>query len=204
MLLSDKSQKPTFMKKILIVNGHQYHERSKGEYNRTLIKTAEDFLTRNEFFINKTVVDDWYDIQIELEKFTWADIIIFQFPIFWMNLPHAFKKYVDEVYMTGHAVLFKDDGRTDGGRYGTGGKLQGKKYMFSTTWNEPSESFDDRNQFFEGRDVDGVLFNFHKAQQFLGLGQLPTFSCHNIKKAPDIERDTSRFEAHLKNVINAQ
>ncbi len=58
------------MKKILIVNGHQYHERSKGEYNRTLIKTAADFLARNEFFIKKTVVDDGYDIQTEIEKFT--------------------------------------------------------------------------------------------------------------------------------------
>ncbi len=113
------------MKKILIVNGHQYHERSKGEYNRTLIKTAEDFLARNEFLLKKTV-------------------------------------------------------------------------------DAPSESFDDKNQFFEGRDVDGVLFNFHKAQQFLGLEQLPTFSCHNVIKAPDIKKDTSRFEAHLKNVLNTQ
>ncbi len=192
------------MKKILIVNGHQYHERSKGEYNRTLIKTAEDFLAKNEFLLKKTVVDDGYDIQIEIEKFTWADIVICQFPIFWMNLPAAFKKYVDEVFMTGHGVLFKDDGRTNGGRYGSGGMLQGKKYMFSTTWNAPSEAFDDNNQFFEGRDVDGVLFNFHKAQQFLGLAQLPSFSCHNVIKAPDIKRDTSRFEAHLKNVFNTQ
>ena len=67
------------------------------------------------------MADDGYDIQIEIEKFTWADIIIFQFPIFRMNLPYAFKKYVDEVYMTGYGVLFKDDGRTDGGRYGTEG-----------------------------------------------------------------------------------
>ncbi len=58
------------MKKILIVNGHQYHERSKGEYNRTLIKTAADFLAKNEFLLKKTVVDDGYDIQIEIERDT--------------------------------------------------------------------------------------------------------------------------------------
>jgi putative NADPH-quinone reductase len=54
---------------------------------------------------------------------------------------------LDEVFNVGLAkeVLLAGDARTrlDPSRqYGTGGKMQGKKFMICATWNAPREAFD--------------------------------------------------------------
>ncbi len=77
------------------------------------------------------MVEGEYDIAEEIEKFKWADIIVFHTPIYWMYLPWGFKKYIDEVYMSAYKVLFDDDGRD------TGGMMDGVKYMLVTTSNAP-------------------------------------------------------------------
>ena len=111
---------------------------------------------------------------------------------------------MDEVFTAGYGTLFKDDGRTRSDlskKYGSGGLLQGKKYMLSLTWNAPLEAFTDPQQFFDGKGVDTVYYHFHKANAFLGLTPLPTFMCNDVVKAPNIERDVARYLAHLKKAI---
>jgi modulator of drug activity B len=65
----------------------------------------------------------------------------------WFGAPWIYKKYVDEVFNAGIAtkVFLEGDGRTRldlSRQYGTGGKMQGKKFMVSATWNAPREAFD--------------------------------------------------------------
>lgn len=189
------------MKNILLINGHQKHEMAKGELNKALMDIAESLFARNDYAVRTTVVDDGYEPAEEVKKFQWADVIIFYTPVYWMSLPYGFKKYIDEVYMQGYGVMFVDDGREQGGKYGSGGLLQGKKYMLVTTWNAPAEAFSDKDQFFEGKTPDEVLFPFHKAQEFIGLKPLPGFSCHDVIKNPQIESDLERYSAHLNAVF---
>ncbi|MNP77394.1 Modulator of drug activity B [compost metagenome] len=49
--------------------------------------------------------------------------------------------------------------------------------------------------------MDAVYFPFHKANQFLGMGALPTFLCVDVMKQPNIEADVARYEAHLAQVF---
>ncbi len=79
--------------------------------------------------------------------------------------------------------------------------MKGKKYMLSTTWNAPRGAFNDDAEIFEGKDEDDVFFYFHKAQQFVGLEQLPSFSCHDVLKNPVIESDFKRYEKHLDDIF---
>ena len=108
-----------------------------------------------------------------------------------MSIPWGFKKYIDEVYMSGHGKLTTGDGRSSAAPekgYGRGGLLK-SRYMLVTTWNAPKGAFNDKAEFFEGKSVDGVFFNFHKCQQFCGMKKLPSFSCHDVMKNPDVGRD---------------
>ncbi|TBL27362.1 NADPH quinone reductase MdaB, partial [Klebsiella oxytoca] len=69
---------------------------------------------------------------VEIEKFIWADTIIYQMPGWCMMMPWKVKKYMDEVYTYGHGKLYENDGRTRHDprkHYGSGGLLQGKQYM---------------------------------------------------------------------------
>ena len=69
-----------------------------------------------------------------------------------------------------------------------------------TTWNAPRGAFCDKTQFFEGKSVDDVFFDFHKAQQFLGMRKLESFSCHDVMKNPRAEDDL-RGSKHLGRVL---
>ncbi|MCP4292250.1 MAG: NAD(P)H-dependent oxidoreductase [bacterium] len=187
---------------ILIINAHQRYEGfAEGKLNQSLVDIAKDKFTAENHQVKTTIVDQGYDIPAELEKFTWADTIIVQTPVYWMSVPYLFKKYIDEVFTSGLGnVMCKDDGRTRSDlskKYGSGGLLHGKKYMISTTWNAPLEAFEDPDQFFEGRGVDGVFMWLHKNFQFCDMKPLPTFSCYDVLKTPNIEIDLKRWNDHL-------
>ena len=192
-------------KNILIVNGHQYLDYSPGKLNKTLVDAAREHLEQKGCTVKITSVEEEFDCSEEVERLLWADMVIFQAPVYWMSIPWKFKQYIDEVYMTGYGRLFKDDGRIDGDpgqKYGSGGLMQGKKYLLSTTWNAPEEAFNDQDQFFDGLDVDGVFVSFHKGQAFLGMEQLPSFSCHDVLKSPAVDAEIERFNRHLDDLYS--
>ena len=151
-----------------------------------------------------TKCDTDYNAEEEAEKMIWADVIIWQFPAWWMNCPWQVKKYKDQVFMAGFGKLFKYDGRTRSDpskKYGSGGLSQDKKYMISTTWNAPEEAFLDPNQFFEGKGSDGILISFHKANQFLGMKQLPSFICNGVMMNFNLDNIIESLHKYLDSIF---
>ncbi|MGR5235564.1 NAD(P)H-dependent oxidoreductase [Vibrio alfacsensis] len=194
------------MSNVLIVNGGKKFAHSAGALNNSLVELAESYLTELNHSVKVTEVDIGYDIETEIEKWLWSDVVIHQNPAWWMGTPWIVKKYIDEVFTIGHGRLYQSDGRTrsdNNKNYGSGGLIQGKKYMLSVTWNAPKEAFTDPSQFFEGVGVDGVYLPFHKAHQFLGMSPLRTFMCNDVIKNPQIENDFERYKAHLKEVFSS-
>ena len=43
------------------------------------------------------------DLQAEMDKLLWCDVLIFQFPIWWLGLPAILKGWVDRVFAVDHA-----------------------------------------------------------------------------------------------------
>ncbi|MEH6370634.1 NAD(P)H-dependent oxidoreductase [Pectobacterium carotovorum] len=188
------------MQNILLINAGKSFAHSKGELNHTLTDAAASFLRDKGHDIRVTVVDNGYDIEQEIQNYLWADTIIYQMPGWWMDTPWILKKYIDEVFTAGHGSLYASDGRSRSDvskKYGSGGLLQGRKYMLSLTWNAPLEAFEDPEQFFHGAGVDGVYLPFHKANQFIGLSPLPTFICNDVMKAPDVPTYLANYRQHL-------
>ncbi|UVO08781.1 NAD(P)H-dependent oxidoreductase [Pectobacterium polonicum] len=188
------------MQNILLINAGKSFAHSKGELNHTLTDIAASFLRDKGHDVRVTVVDNGYDIEQEIQNYLWADTIIYQMPGWWMDTPWILKKYIDDVFTAGHGSLYASDGRSRSDaskKYGSGGLLQGRKYMLSLTWNAPLEAFDDPDQFFHGVGVDGVYLPFHKANQFIGLSPLPTFICNDVIKAPDVPAYLANYRQHL-------
>ena len=189
---------------ILLIDGGKAYAHSAGRLNHTLHQIARDTLTALGHNVRETVIDDGYDIQQEVEKFQWMDAVIWQMPGWWMHEPWTVKKYMDEVFTTGAGTLYANDGRssanpTEG--YGTGGLLQGRRHMLSLTWNAPREAFIREGDFFEGVGVDALYMHFHKANEFLGTTQLPTFICNDVIKNPQVEQYIADYTAHLNEVF---
>ncbi|GAB7128179.1 NAD(P)H-dependent oxidoreductase [Silvimonas sp. JCM 19000] len=192
------------MSQILIINAKKHFGHSAGQLNDTLAHETEAVLRAAGHAVKMTTVDDGYDIDAEIEKYLWADVVIYQMPGWWMGAPWILKKYIDEVFTFGHGKLYASDGRSRSDaskKYGSGGLIQGKQYMLSVTWNAPVEAFEDPKQFFEGVGVDGVYLPFHKANQFLGMTALPTFMCNDVIKDPDVPSYIAALRAHLEDVF---
>lgn len=192
------------MKNILLLHGGKQFAHSAGQLNSTLHEAALAHLDRAGFDVRQTFIDGGYDVQEEVEKFLWADVVIYQMPGWWMGAPWTVKKYIDEVFTAGHGSLYASDGRTRSDHtqtYGSGGLIQGKQYMLSLTWNAPQQAFDEADDFFEGKGVDAVYFPFHKAQQFLGMSGLPTFLATDVMKRPDVPAALAAYQAHLDQVF---
>lgn len=192
------------MSNILIVNGAKQFAHSNGELNDTLTALGEDVLSDLGYSVKVTRTDANYDAQEEVEKYLWADVVIYQMPGWWMGAPWTMKKYIDDVFTTGHGSLYANDGRSRSDaakKYGSGGLIQGKKYMLSLTWNAPLQAFDDPEQFFHGVGVDGVYLPFHKANQFLGMQSLETFIVNDVIKAPQIAQYEQAYRQHLQQLF---
>jgi len=188
------------METILLINGKETGDMSKGAYNTGLIDTARETL-KDHYEILETVIEDGYDAAEEYEKFKKADIVVYQYPVFWFSCPAIVKKYIDDVY--GYDLFF---GHSDG-PYGTGGLMAGKKLMLSTTWNAPLTVFDNPDSLFEGLSFDQALVSMKVTHKYCGFEILPHFHAHNIVQAPNFEEDSKRFAAHLTDTLlqpNAQ
>ena len=188
------------MKKVLILNGHQYYDVvAKGELTLNYINKANDFFVKNGFEVKHTNIEKGYNIEEEIEKFEWADYILFQYPVYWMGVPWITKKYFDETFTQGRHYTSDGRSRSDESKtYGTGGLLKGKKYMLSVTYNCPTSEFDNPKGFFDGLSLDQAHIATHKTFQFCGLEPLKTYSVHDIFKGDlDLKKELEKFEAVL-------
>ena len=196
------------MKNVLIINGHQYYEGiAEGKLTKIFIDAANDFFKSNGFNVKNSVVESSYDIGEEVEKFAWADYILFQHPVFWMGVPWITKKYIDEIFSAGfQRVTYQSDGRSSkdpSKRYGSGGLMQGKKYMLSLTYNCPATEFGNKEGFFDGLTLDEANVAVHKTFQFCGAKPLESYAIHDVFKGDlDIDAALVKFKATLqKNFI---
>jgi NAD(P)H dehydrogenase (quinone) len=105
------------------------------------------------------------DLLIERQKVAWADLLIFQFPMWWTSTPAILKGWFDRVFAAGFA-------------YGPGvynhGSLKGKKSMLSiTTGGKNLSSYGP--QGLKG-DMNERLFNLqHEILYFTGMEVLQPF-----------------------------
>ncbi|SHF25686.1 NAD(P)H-dependent oxidoreductase [Chryseobacterium vrystaatense] len=197
------------IKKVLLINTHlTYPNWSEGVLNDAFNQKAKDFFGGNQFEVLETKIEDGYNVDEEVEKHMQADIIILQTPINWFGTPWIYKKYIDEVFNSGlHSGKFlSGDGRTreDASKqYGTGGKLQGKKFMVCATWNAPKASFNDPDQvLFKGRSTEDILIQITSNYLFCGVEIVPDYNCFDIFKDGDIAGDLENYPKHLQKVFD--
>lgn len=198
------------MKKVLIINGGQNFGHSGGKYNQTIAENTIAVLKEfDNVEVKITNVSEGYDKHEEVEKFVWADYIIYHTPIWWFQLPNGLKKYIDEVFTAGHAKgIYMSDGRNAANpeiNYGTGGMLGGRKYMLTTSWNAPKTAFTLPGEFFNEKSVDeGPLFGFHRMNAFVSLEKMDSFHFHDVEKNANIERDMKIYRNHVKTVFEKE
>ena len=176
---------------------------SGGKLNSTFMEIAKTLVVERGDNVAKTFIERGYDPAQEVQKHVEADLVILQTPVNWFSAPWIYKKYVDEVFNFGLAnkALLDGDGRTreDPRRqYGTGGKMQGEKFMISATWNAPKETFSNPDSVpYQGKGTDDLFLPITSNYKFVGHEIQPDFGVFDIFKNPDIPRAIEEYRQHL-------
>lgn len=191
---------------IFIINGGQKFAHSGGQFNNSVTEWTQTVLDDHDVAYRTTNINESFDAFTEVENFKWADVIIYHIPIWWFQVPHGLKQYIDEVFTAGHQNgMYASDGRSRKNpaiNYGTGGLMQGKRYMVTTSWNAPDTAFTLPGEFFEQHTVDeGILFGFHKMNQFTGMEQINGFHFHDVEKNATQERIEHYQQAYKQHMI---
>ncbi len=180
----------------LLINGAQPREpMAAGRLNTLLLETARSELQETHSVLTTTVADG-YDAVAERRKFHDADLVIFQFPVYWFALPPSLKQYIDDVYAYGSFF-------GPAPHYGRGGLLGGRHYLVSTTWNAASRDFGSATTILGDRTADDVLLAFHLTQQYVGLKPLPSFAVYDVMQNPDVHGAATRLREHLRRHVIA-
>lgn len=116
------------------------------------------------------------DIAAEQERVLWADMIIFQFPIWWQSAPAILKGWFDRVLARGFAYA-------PGKAFDQGG-LRGRRAMCAITTGSPESMFGPGG--FYQHDISVVLGHILRGTlSFVGLEVLPTFVAWSAARVND-------------------
>ena len=102
------------------------------------------------------------EIEAEIAKVEWCDLMVWQFPLWWFGLPAMLKGWVDRVFAMQRTY--------GGGRIYANGVFRGKRALLSLTTGGPEEAY--RKGAFNG-DISGILRPIQRGMlQFVGFDVL--------------------------------
>lgn len=131
------------------------------------------------------------DIKTEQQKLLWADMVIFQFPLWWFSMPAIMKGWIDRVYAYGFAYGVGEYSDTHwGDRYGEG-TLAGKRAMLLVTIGGWESHYSARG--ING-PIEDLLFPIHHGCLFYpGFTVLPPHLLYRTGKM-----DNEHFDAECQ------
>jgi NAD(P)H dehydrogenase (quinone) len=122
-------------------------------------------------------------VEAEIAKLETADLMIWQFPLWWFGLPGVLKGWVDKVF-----VFNRIYGR---GQFYDKGKLRGKRALLSLTTGGSGEAAYQRGGF--NGDINGILRPIQRGMlEFVGFDVLKPQIVHGPAQATEEQR-----KAHL-------
>lgn len=173
--------------------GHEVKVSNLHRMNFDPVSSRRNFITVKEHQFFKQQAEEEFaterngfadEIESEIKKVEWCDLMIWQFPLWWFSLPAVLKGWVDRVFAAG---------RMHGnGRNYENGVFRGKRAVLSLTTGSSEAAF--RPGGFNG-DIAGILRPIHRGMlQFVGFDVLPPHVVYAPARLTAQER-TAQLEA---------
>ena len=135
-------------------------------------------------------------LQAEMDKLAWCDVLVLQFPIWWLGLPAILKGWIDRVFAVGRAY--------GGGLWFDRGRLSGKRAMLSVTMGGPEGAYTDEGMY--GASAGSILHPInHGTLGFVGFSVIEPFIVYGPGRMDDEARGVAlaNYRARLLNLENA-
>jgi NAD(P)H dehydrogenase (quinone) len=118
------------------------------------------------------------ELEAEMEKLAWCDVLILQFPLWWLGLPAILKGWVDRVLAVGRAY--------GGGRHFDKGVFRGKRAMCALTVGGGETTYSPQGMY---APIESVLYPInHGILGFVGFTVLEPFTVYAPVRLSDDER----------------
>lgn len=133
------------------------------------------------------------EIQAEIDKLDWCDVLIFQFPLWWFSVPAILKGWVDRVFAMGRIY--------GGGKWYDNGVFKGKRAMLSVTTGGPQTMY---SKLGLNGHLDTILYPInHGILRFVGFDVLPPFVVWSATRITPQERQTY-LDAYKQRLLSLQ
>ena len=132
------------------------------------------------------------DVEDEISKLEWCELMIWQFPLWWFGLPAILKGWVDRVFAMGRTY--------GGGRIYDNGVFKGKRALLSLTTGGPAAAY--LKGGFQG-DIQAILRPIQRGMlQFLGFTVLaPQITYGPVRLEPDARAEVlAAYAERLRNI----
>jgi NAD(P)H dehydrogenase (quinone) len=117
-------------------------------------------------------------LQGEMNKVLWADLLMFQFPLWWFSLPAILKGWVDRVFAMGFA--YSDEKRFETGVF------RGKRAMLALTTGGLPSRYDADGQYGK---IDAMIRHIQFGMfHFVGMDVLPPFVAYGAARVTAEQR----------------
>jgi NAD(P)H dehydrogenase (quinone) len=132
------------------------------------------------------------DIQAEIEKLKWCDLLIFNFPMYWFSVPAILKGWIDRVFVSGFCY--------GGKRFYDQGGLKGKKGLLAFTLGGREHMFGEDKIHGEMQTMLRPLLRGSMA--YVGLSVLPPFIGWHVPYISNEDRQTllKEYREYLTNL----
>jgi putative NADPH-quinone reductase len=176
--------------KSLIIVGHPKYNNSIA--NRTIVQNLSSIKNIEISNIIELYPNYKININAEQKKLIEADLIVFQFPIYWASMPAILKLWIDEVFTNGFA-------------FGSNYKLKNKKLIVSATLSG-NENIESKNNV-----TNKILFPFEGLAHFCKMQYLKPLILYEMNYERNKNKDffTKKAIKHsvklletIKNEIN--
>lgn len=142
------------MSNLLIVSGHTDMKDSFA--NKAILAELAQVEPKAEIdYLADLYPDFKIDVAAEQQKLINADVVVFQFPLFWYSTPSLLSRWIEQVFVHGFS------------HGSTGDKVKGKKLVLSLTAGAPSSVYD-KPQMPEGV-VDDLMLPLKKLCDLTGM-----------------------------------
>ncbi len=132
------------------------------------------------------------DVTREIARLEQADLVIFQFPLWWHSVPAILKGWFDRVFVSGG--LYSSRKRYDTGHF------RGKRAICSVTTGAPVEAFGPGGR---GGEFDTMLWSAEYSLHYMGFSVLPRFVSYGVQGHGYAYRSEDALKAHLSDTLDA-
>jgi len=118
------------------------------------------------------------ELQTEMEKLAWCDLLIFQFPLWWLGPPAILKGWIDRVFTVGRSY--------GGGRRFDTGMHRGKRALCALTVGGSKATYEAGGHY---APVEQILYPLHHGLLgFTGFTVLEPFVVYGPNRMSHLER----------------